>query len=571
MNCPAVKRHPPCAGLPRHEATSTVCKVLCAVVIVLVAQACSPISDEAENGNTTQAITADWIHPDCRASELAPPSNDPQLCNGPWVYSYQEWWRDRAACGDSATCTVRNACTSWDRDASGDGLGFTTASWPEATLHQFYCPGGRRPGPCAGDFPSTACPSDATTRRSQLIATRPGISAPALGGFSISWSPTTLSVDIDPEPPAGGGTHASKTTFRCDLSINNFPSQRTDARPACSCAEYAPRECPRGGSTTVFTPPGAHVPSSPGAPSTGSSRREFFGAPQCTTCDQFAIDNPGSAQAKFTCLDGSLDHIRSLRDLPVVGPATSLDVVASIAARMELLLQLAADQLTADIADTGLSDDIAVLAALFADEQDGTSPVLLTLTGDSLRALEDRLVHLEAIHDVGCRFAACKTSSSLRSSAVSELVHALSALPDPAKLGPVLASASKLQQQQPALHAALGQLEAHHARLATAWSALGRSEPFGDLAKVGDPPAEVAVLAKIVREATLAWSSYERTGELDPGHRPRLTAATLEQGAVVGTLDSLIVLCCSTKEVANEGSDDGSARDGTRLAAGVHR
>jgi hypothetical protein len=693
-----------------------VCKLSFAVVVSLCISACSSEGRDGQTDAVNQAVTADWIHPGCEAVSLGPPSNDPQRCNGPWTYDYQEWWKNSTACGNSTTCAAYNTCTSWDRDGSGDGLGFTTQDLTSSAVHTQFCPGGTPRRPCT-NLPSSVCPADATAWRAQLKATRPGMSAAADAGFIVSWTATNISVETDPDPSPGGGPHASTTTYSCDLVAHNYPTERSDARPACGCAQFVPSECVRSGPTAVFTAPGAVMPTSPGAPSAGSTRREFVAAPQCTTCDRTALTDPTNAQAAFGCLDAMLVHMHGIS---TTGPTA--DIIASVAGRMELLLQIAADKLTidqrargeqiyneepagmpacrapiawapdcqteatpfalpgqlqlcqdlvsnpsssrtiaglelahcltqlrtvdqlttpgcrlatrdaadvavrgvlsraqpdytsdlaialpiamtqintwwsaasvvargdtswlvehasevthsfwsaleqakvplpapgidddqvgtllADIGGIGLDDDIAVISALFDDTQDSTSPVLLTLTGDALRGLEDRLIRLEAIHDVGCRFAACKSSTGLRSSAVSELVHALAALADPAKLGTVLASASKLQQQKAALHAALGRMRAHHTRLSTAWTALGRSEPFSALAQVVDPPAETAMLAKIVSEASLAWASYESTGEFAPSHRPRLTAATLEQNDVIANLDTLITAATTAK------------------------
>jgi hypothetical protein len=698
------------------------------VVLLMFAHACSSSTDdEAPTDSITQAITPDWSHPACDGSALMPPNSNPQMCNGPWVYDYREWWKDRTACGNSTHCNRYNGCVSWDRDTGGDGLGFRASSaLSSQTTHQYYCPGGPNPGPCQGDFPAIVCPVDKESWRTQLIAARPGMSGPAQNAFTTQWGSTIISVEVDPEPPAGGGQHASTTTFACILSTSTYSEQLgvNDLRPACGCAEFEPNECLRAGPISVLTAPGVVVPGTPGTPLPGSTRREFVAPPQCTTCDVGAITNSTSAQNKFSCLDASLDNMSGLNGIPVVGPVTPTEVIASIAARMELMLQLAGDQLgidqrtraeeiydeqpdatpacrapiawtpdcrteatpfhlpgqlqlcqdlvantnttrtiaglelshclsqlsgvdqltttgcrlatrdtadtaaqgvlaraqpdytgnlatalpdalsrinswwaaaqvaargdtswivehssgitrtlwqslelarlphaagsppglphsgitdaqaialLADVTNTGLEDDIAVLTAVFADAENGTSPVLLTLTGDALRSINDRLSHLKPIADIACRFLPCKADGvALRSSAVSELVHALSVLPDPTKLGPVLASASKLQQQQAPLHAVLGQLQAHHSRLSSAWTALGRTDSFTALGKVIEPPAEAAMLAKIVREASIAWSSYESTGEFDPGHRPRLTAATLEQGTVIANIDSLV-------------------------------
>jgi hypothetical protein len=199
----------------------------------------------------------------------------------------------------------------------------------------------------------------------------------------------------------------------------------------------------------------------------------------------------------------------------------------------------AAAALLADITNTGFLDDVGVLSALYAPAQPPATPPVLTLTGDALQPLADRLARLALLHDVGCRFARCKTASTLRASATSELVHALAVLPDRAKLTSVLAAATRLAQQQPGLYAALGRIRDQHAYLDAAWAALGRTDAFANLATVVEPPAEAATLASIVRSATVAWSSYQDSGELVPWHRPRLTTAALQQAPLIAFVDTL--------------------------------
>ena len=459
-------------------------------------------------------------------------------------------------------------------------------------------------------------------------------------------------------------------------------------------------------SATVFTAPGANKPTSPGAPSAGSSRRDMVGEASCTTCDQLPVNTDADIQAKLKCLDDNLTT--------AVGPLQS-----SLVARMKLLFQLAGERLTAaqrtrieavytssdagaacstplvwdsacqteaaalalpsqlqlcqdlitndktskalaiaelphcldqlaktaqlpadscriatrdvadgvaqavitktyppltgdlttllppilselagwstaattaaagdrgwllghgntllrqlwanienaklglpsaplgdlslavkllsDITGTGFTDDFAVLSAVFAPQQSAVSPLLFELAGDALQPIADRLTRLEAFHDVGCRFSTCRTVSStgvvtLRASAMSELVHALAVLPDHDALAAALPTSGKLATQQPALYSALTRVRDQHAYLETAWAALGRSEPFSQLATIMDPPAEISALAAIVRTAGVAWSSYQGSGEFTPWHTARLTVATLEQSALVGFIDGL--------------------------------
>src|SRR5262245_8106655 len=104
--------------------SSTRGRVQVRVMAVLGMQACSSSDDDAETEETSQAVTTDWIHPACQAAALMPPDNDPQKCSGPWTYSYQDLWLNRAACGDSNVCAQYNTCTSWDLVTQGDGIGY---------------------------------------------------------------------------------------------------------------------------------------------------------------------------------------------------------------------------------------------------------------------------------------------------------------------------------------------------------------------------------------------------------------------------------------------------------------
>lgn len=201
--------------------------------------------------------------------------------------------------------------------------------------------------------------------------------------------------------------------------------------------------------------------------------------------------------------------------------------------------------LLADVASTRFTSDIAVLTSAFSEGQTDSAPPLLTLTGDALQGLADRISRLEPIHDVGCRFAPCKTDTTLRTSATSELVRAFATLPDATAFTAALAAATTaggghLQEQLPDLYAALDAMRAQHAYLETAWNILGRPEPFASLATITDPPTEAAGLAAIVRAAAVASSSYEASGEFVPWNRPRLSAATLRQPDLLGFIDLMV-------------------------------
>jgi subtilisin-like proprotein convertase family protein len=792
-------------------------------MVVLCAQACSSIDDdiETETEETSQAVTADWIHPACQASALMPPGNDPQRCDGPWTYSHQDWWNNRAACGDSNVCAQYNSCTSWDLVTQGDGLGYTVATFDESIpnlAHECTWFG------CWGLPPEDGCAAQAVARENALVAARPGMSWQARSGFHVTGQVSDVQYTEFGCGPFDQGC-VQHWDYTCRLHVANFPTPSTGPHPWCGCAVYTAAECPRGGGTfvatdtpkaipdnnptgvtsvavvpaglavrkvianviithtwrgnleisiiapngqvamlsnrqggsadnfiaigmdissnftvgspaagnwqlrvrdlaaadvgaiqgfsleiiatsptitTATTAPGSIRPASPGPPATGSSRREFVATPSCMTCDNMPIGTDAEVRAKFDCFANNL------------ATATG-EVQASLAARMKLLLHLAGERLTpaqraqseglydtqptaapscsvpitwapsclpdadsihlttrfqlcqdlvsnpntsqgaaaaeatgcfaqltalggltdpcvlamrdaadataqsvlkkaqpsfggdfavalpvafariaawwsaatglargdqvwfagessalarwlwstieaqrmplpqtnpatdaqaalllADINSTRLSNDVAVLNYAFAAGQTTSAPPVLTLTSDALKALVDRLGRLQPIHDVGCRFKPCKTATALVSSAASELTRVLASLPDATALTASLAAATHLQQQQPAIHAALTKVRDQHVYLRTAWDLLGTQQPFTNLAAIDNPPLEATGLAALVRDATVAWSSYQATGVFTPWNRARLTAATLRQVDLVAFVNGLV-------------------------------
>lgn len=134
-------------------------------------------SDEEEVSNVTQNVEPNWIHPACQASALEAPASDPQACNGPWTYSYQEYWINHV-CGDTTTCKSFPACSSWDRTTPGDGLAFTVTSSSQTTHGFLVCDWSTG---CSGADSSDQCPANADALKASLLAARPGISQSARG------------------------------------------------------------------------------------------------------------------------------------------------------------------------------------------------------------------------------------------------------------------------------------------------------------------------------------------------------------------------------------------------------
>jgi hypothetical protein len=203
--------------------------------------------------------------------------------------------------------------------------------------------------------------------------------------------------------------------------------------------------------------------------------------------------------------------------------------------------------LLADISNTRLTNDLSILSYAFAPGQSNSAPPLLTMTADALQALSDRLERLEPVHDVGCRFKGCKDGTTLVSTATSELVRALATLPDGPAYTASLAAATHLHSQQPAIYTALTKIRDQHAYLETAWNLFGRPEPFSQLATIADPPFEAEGLTAIVRQAAMAWASYQGTGEFLAWNGHRLTASTLRQSDLVGFINGLATTAASER------------------------
>ena len=198
----------------------------------------------------------------------------------------------------------------------------------------------------------------------------------------------------------------------------------------------------------------------------------------------------------------------------------------------------------ADIASTRMINDTAFLNDAFAPGQTSSSPPLLALTADALKSLSDRLERLEPVHDVGCRFLPCKdpVTGAVTSTATSQLVRVLAALPDGPALASALAAATDLQAQLPDIYTALTHVRDQHAYLESAWSRYGRSEPFTALGSIAEPPLEAQGLAAIVRSAQVASASYQDSAAFTPWNRPRLTAGTLRQADLVSFINSAIAI-----------------------------
>lgn len=312
-----------------------------AISIMLTTPSCSSTNEGPDSDQLSQEV-GDWIHPACLASSLGPPGDDPNQCNGPWTYSYQESWVNRDACGDTNTCLTHNACISWDLYAEHDGLGYTPVTWFETGPWLFY--EFQEPGGVQGFDPGVECPAEAATRLNDLLATRPDISSPARNGFTV----TSEAVDVNYSESGCGqfDEYCYRTwTYRCGLHVNNFPTPMTGVHDWCSCAAYQPGECPRGGVTTAYTAPGEHYPDTPGAPSPGSSKRDFVKQPWCMTYDTLPTTTPAEVQEKF-------DKLWSVYQGPIPTTLTEATFKQAISTRLKLMYELWGEQLVNQHSDT---------------------------------------------------------------------------------------------------------------------------------------------------------------------------------------------------------------------------
>src|SRR5262245_32743284 len=138
-------------------------------------------------------------------------------------------------CGvDPGVCVAHSACTSWDSVMVGDGLGYTTSSWIETGpyfTYSFDLSGG-------DDWDTVdTCPEARDARQAALIASRPGISQPALNDFGIS----VEYVYYDrTEWGCGPYDQYCNVTeyYYCNLHVNYFPTPNTEVHDWCPCGDY---------------------------------------------------------------------------------------------------------------------------------------------------------------------------------------------------------------------------------------------------------------------------------------------------------------------------------------------
>ena len=230
----------------QHGQSASWAAVWMAAVAIAIAPGCSSSGEEdtPDTSSTDQAI-ADWIHPSCDASSLGPPSGDAQSCNGPWAFTYQEFWQNPDACG-AAFCSAYNTCTSWDLNAQGDGQGYTVQSWTEISDSYGY---GTNEYGSYGLPPESVCPGPVAGRKNQLIASQPGMSPSAAAGLSVDWGTANERVNQGVDDT---GRPWFDISGQCTLIIQNFPTPMTGAHPWCGCQTMTQPECPRtpGGTFT---------------------------------------------------------------------------------------------------------------------------------------------------------------------------------------------------------------------------------------------------------------------------------------------------------------------------------
>lgn len=279
----------------------------------------APTVDEA-------AITADWTHPTCDPTALAPPA--PDVCAGPWIFGYRDVARSISLCG-AGQCLRHTTCSSWHRDVQGDwlGVGRTTFSAPGAYKGIVCDAQGRNCNGTPANQISSFCTNKAAEYRTRLLTVE-------LAGLpSAVTSPLAVGTTYEIVEQGRDGEQ-TWTTWQCIYQVSQYPTQTTAAKPVCGCQEYEPLECVRNVGTTE-TAPGALRPTSAGQPLYPEDRREFASPPMCQTCDELPFATAPEAQAKAQCL------------MQQLATATG-ELRTSLASRLQLLFQLAGDRLTAE-------------------------------------------------------------------------------------------------------------------------------------------------------------------------------------------------------------------------------
>ncbi len=157
--------------------------------------------------------------------------------------------------------------------------------------------------------------------------------------------------------------------------------------------------------------------------------------------------------------------------------------------------------------NTSLGVDAAVLNAAYQNAAALDSPPLLTITGDALRTMTERLETVSAMHDTACRYLNCDSAPSTLTSQAWGL---LSALPDTTQLKNALMSSPAVAATHGELWHALDAVRANHARLEKAYATAGGGALPAMLS--GAEPAPARQLAALVRRATDRTTSYHTFG-----------------------------------------------------------
>ncbi len=170
----------------------------------------------------------------------------------------------------------------------------------------------------------------------------------------------------------------------------------------------------------------------------------------------------------------------------------------------------AARDFTLLAADEGRVADIGIIRAAFtAQPALESSPLLVGLLADALRATAQHADFLTEVHDVACRYRGCNSADS---SPVVDFWRIIAALPSAPDLDLAIEAAGALEADSPELIEAFEAIAANHARLAAVLPFPGDGET---------PPEELppgsAELLELIAKANRYVESFGQTGILVNG------------------------------------------------------
>lgn len=176
---------------------------------------------------------------------------------------------------------------------------------------------------------------------------------------------------------------------------------------------------------------------------------------------------------------------------------------------------------TLDVFNKGLDMDWAVLTAALTNRGSDLPLLrapLVTVLGESLKNLVDRLRDNVIAHDLGCRFLDC--SNGRFNTEVSELYRLLAAIPVDTDLNQELSRVTALTSSPYPGHSrwksTFDNLYSRHQKFRAAVSDItGTAYNPDDVSNANSPRPPLELLAKLIREAQLKARNYRNFGRFD--------------------------------------------------------